>query len=361
MRTPRRTAAVLLVGGLLGVCIPVAGGAAHADPLRDARAKAAALRTQVDDLRTKAEIATEEYDAAYAKLGAAVTQHLTAERDLAAAQQASGRSDDVAARRVRALYMSGGTTALYAHVLDSSTLAEVAQRVTQVKVVLAADNRVSQVADHAVAARQDAERRLASAAAASTALQKVVSAKADKVHALLAEADELLAQADARVVQLAEAQRRAAAQVSAQQAAAALAAARAVLGNLPETAPTPQAAAAIEFATSQVGDPYVWGATGPDSYDCSGLTGAAYRAAGVSLPRTSREQWFAGQHVDLGALMPGDLLFWGYDPSNPATIHHVALYAGGGLMIAAPHSGDVVKVQPVYLDGYVGAVRPVVA
>ena len=103
----------------------------------------------------------------------------------------------------------------------------------------------------------------------------------------------------------------------------------------------------------------MWGATGPDAYDCSGLTGAAYRAAGIALPRTSREQWYAGQHVDLGALLPGDLLFWAYDPSNPATIHHVALYAGGGMMVAAPHTGDVVKVQPVYLDGYVGAVRPV--
>jgi cell wall-associated NlpC family hydrolase len=109
------------------------------------------------------------------------------------------------------------------------------------------------------------------------------------------------------------------------------------------------------------GQPYVWGATGPDSYDCSGLTGTAYRAAGVTLPRTSREQWYAGTHVSLGELQPGDLLFWAYDTANPATIHHVALYAGNGLMVAAPHSGDVVKVQGVYLEGFMGAVRPVVA
>jgi cell wall-associated NlpC family hydrolase len=359
MRTPRRTVAALLLGGLLGVCAPLTGTTAHADPLGDARAKAARLRTQVDALRTQAEVASEAYDEAYAKLGAAVTAHLTAERDLELARTASGASDDVAARRVRALYMSGGTTALYAHVLDSSTISEVAQRLTQVKVVLASDDRASEVAAHAVTSRHDAERRLAAAAAASTALQRVVADRADAVSALLARTDALLASADQQVLALAEQQRQALAQRSAQQAAASLAAARAALGNLPEAAPTPQAAAALEFATHQVGKPYVWGATGPDAYDCSGLTGAAYAASGVRLPRTSREQWYAGQHVELGALQPGDLLFWGYDAGNPDTIHHVALYAGGGLMLAAPHTGDVVKVQPVYLDGYVGAVRPV--
>ena len=359
MRTPRRTVAALLLGGLLGVCAPLTVGAAHADPLGDARAKAARLRTQVDALRTQAEIATEAYDEAYAKLGAAVTAHLTAERDLELARTASGTTDDVAARRVRALYMSGGTAALYAHVLDSASISEVANRVTQVQVVLSADDRASKAAAHAVSSRHDAERRLAAAAAASTALQKEVSARSDAVATLLARTDALLASADQQVLALAEQQRREAAQRSAQQAAAALAAARALLGNIPEAAPTAQAAAALEFAKSQVGKPYVWGATGPDAYDCSGLTGAAYAAAGVRLPRTSREQWYVGQHVDLGALQPGDLLFWAYDAADPATIHHVAIYAGAGLMVAAPHSGDVVKVQPVYLDGYVGAVRPV--
>jgi len=359
MRTPRRTVAALLLGGLLGVCAPLTVGAAHADPLGDARAKAARLRTQVDALRTQAEIATEAYDEAYAKLGAAVTAHLTAERDLELARTASGTTDDVAARRVRALYMSGGTAALYAHVLDSASISEVASRVTQVQVVLSADDRASKAAAHAVSSRHDAERRLAAAAAASTALQKEVSARSDAVATLLARTDALLASADQQVLALAEQQRREAAQRSAQQAAAALAAARALLGNIPEAAPTAQAAAALEFAKSQVGKPYVWGATGPDAYDCSGLTGAAYAAAGVPLPRTSREQWYVGQHVELGALQPGDLLFWAYDAADPATIHHVAIYAGAGLMVAAPHSGDVVKVQPVYLDGYVGAVRPV--
>ncbi|MCU1595281.1 MAG: hypothetical protein JWO12_2673, partial [Frankiales bacterium] len=141
-------------------------------------------------------------------------------------------------------------------------------------------------------------------------------------------------------------------------AAAALARANLLSGTLPPVDASPVAAAALGFAQGQLGKPYVWGATGPGAFDCSGLTGAAYAAAGLTLPRTSREQWFAGPQVALADLQPGDLLFWATDTTNPATIHHVALYAGNGLMVAAPHTGDVVKVQPVYLDGYIGAVRP---
>jgi cell wall-associated NlpC family hydrolase len=351
----------LLLAGLVGTAAPVSTGTATADPLGDARARASALRHQVEQLRTKAEIATEEYDGVYARLGAAVTAHLSAERELARAQQTLGTRGDQAERRVRALYMSGGTAALLAHVLRSASPSDVAQRVSQVKVVLQADAGATHQAESAVSARTAAEQRLARTAAESTRLQKLVADKADEVNELLSRTDQLLADADQRVVALVEQQERAAEAAATVQAQAEIAAARAALGNVTEAPPTPQAAAALEFAKSQVGKPYVWGATGPDSYDCSGLTGAAYRAGGINLPRTSREQWYAGTHVSLGELQPGDLLFWAYDPANPATIHHVALYAGGGLMVAAPHTGDVVKVQGVYLGGFVGAVRPVVA
>jgi len=358
MRPFRRAAAALVLAGLAAALVPVTTGTASADPLGDARARATALRHQVEELRTKAEIATEDYDSAYARLGVAVTAHLNAERELAQAQESLGTRDDQAERRVRALYMYGGTAALYAHVLRSASPSEVAQRVSQVKVVLQADAGATHAAQRAVANRAAAEARLARTAAESTRLQKLVADKADEVTALLSQTDQLLRDADQRVVALVEQQERAAAAAATAQAQAAIAAAHAALGGVTEAPPTPQAAAALDFAQSQVGKPYVWGATGPESYDCSGLTGAAYRAAGISLPRTSREQWYAGRHVSLGELQPGDLLFWAYDPGNPATIHHVALYAGNGLMVAAPHTGDVVKVQGVYLDGFVGAVRP---
>jgi cell wall-associated NlpC family hydrolase len=353
-RSTSRSAAALLLGALLASGLP----SADATPVSDAKQQAEALRTQVNALQIQAETATEDYDAAYAKLGQSVSAHVTAQRNLDAARQASGASADLVGRRLRALYMAGGTVGLYAHVLTSGNITEVTQRLDQVKVVLEGDQRATTAASTAVELRAGAEQRLASAAEESTRLQLAVAARADRVRALLDQTDALLAAADQKVRDLAAAQQRAAEAAAAARAAAALAQAHVLGATLPAVDASPLAAAVLAFAQSQIGKPYVWGATGPSSFDCSGLTGAAYSAAGLSLPRTSREQWFAGPHVDLADLQPGDLLFWASDPHNPGSIHHVALYAGKGLMVAAPHTGDVVKIQPMYLDGYVGAVRP---
>jgi peptidoglycan DL-endopeptidase CwlO len=119
----------------------------------------------------------------------------------------------------------------------------------------------------------------------------------------------------------------------------------------------PVARAAVRWALAQLGDPYRWGATGPDTFDCSGLTSSAYRAAGVTIPRVSRAQWGAGPHVAVANLLPGDLLFYADNPGNPATIHHVGMYIGNGLMVHAPHTGDVVRVASIWRESYAGATR----
>jgi peptidoglycan DL-endopeptidase CwlO len=119
----------------------------------------------------------------------------------------------------------------------------------------------------------------------------------------------------------------------------------------------PVARAAVRWALAQLGDPYRWGATGPDRFDCSGLTSSAYRAAGVSIPRVSRAQWGAGPHVQVDRLLPGDLIFYADNPGDPATIHHVGMYIGNGLMVHAPHTGDVVRVASIWRESYAGATR----
>ncbi|WP_322748208.1 MULTISPECIES: C40 family peptidase [unclassified Frankia] len=121
--------------------------------------------------------------------------------------------------------------------------------------------------------------------------------------------------------------------------------------------PSPQARAALRFALGQLGRPYEWGAQGPDSYDCSGLTQQAFASTGILIPRVAADQARVGQAVRLAELLPGDLVFYAYDSSDPATIHHVAMYVGGGLVIHAPQTGDVVRITPLWLDGYIGAVR----
>ena len=100
------------------------------------------------------------------------------------------------------------------------------------------------------------------------------------------------------------------------------------------------------------------GASGPESFDCSGLVRWAYAHAGLALPRTAREQWWAGRHVEVSGLRPGDLVFWATNPADPATIHHVAVYVGQALMVHAPHTGALVRVDPLRPDGYAGATRP---
>ncbi len=120
--------------------------------------------------------------------------------------------------------------------------------------------------------------------------------------------------------------------------------------NLAVHAGNAAAQKAIDFALAQRGKPYVYATSGPNSYDCSGLTAAAWAAAGVQLPHQSAEQYNYGTHVSLSDLQPGDLVFF-YSP-----ISHVALYIGNGLIVHAPTSGDVVKVSPLF-GGAVGATR----
>ncbi|MPY97833.1 MAG: NlpC/P60 family protein [Actinophytocola sp.] len=111
--------------------------------------------------------------------------------------------------------------------------------------------------------------------------------------------------------------------------------------------PSKAAAKAIEFAMGERGKPYVWGAEGPDSYDCSGLLMRAFESAGIILPRVSRDQYHAGAMLPVAKAKPGDLLFWAYDESDPSTIHHVAMYIGNGKIVEAQQSGVPVHTRDV--------------
>ncbi|MFJ9056853.1 NlpC/P60 family protein [Streptomyces sp. NPDC102409] len=116
--------------------------------------------------------------------------------------------------------------------------------------------------------------------------------------------------------------------------------------------PTEEGGEAVRFAVEQIGKPYVWGAEGPESFDCSGLTSQAWSDAGRTIPRTSQEQWRQLPRVPVGSLRPGDLVV--YFPE--AT--HVALYIGNGLVVQAPRPGASVKVSPLASNPLLGAVRP---
>ena len=130
------------------------------------------------------------------------------------------------------------------------------------------------------------------------------------------------------------------------------------LGQTVPPVPTP-GQTALNWARTQIGKPYGYASAGPDAYDCSGLTMASYRVAGITLPRTAAEQYGAGAHFPLSQAQPGDLVFWADDPSDPSTITHVGLFVGPGEVLHAPRSGEYVRIEAMWPDGLLSTVtRP---
>ncbi|GAA2012245.1 transglycosylase TgdA [Catenulispora yoronensis] len=127
----------------------------------------------------------------------------------------------------------------------------------------------------------------------------------------------------------------------------------------PVLAPSDMAVRAISYAYNRLGTPYEWGGDGTDGlFDCSGLVQAAYTSVGITMPRTASEQWYTGPHVPTDQLQPGDLVFYATNLKNPGSIHHVGIYVGGGAMIDAPHTGAVIRFDPIAAADYLGATRP---
>ena len=236
--------------------------------------------------------------------------------------------------------------------------------------------RQADVLDQLATARHRQDRATAEAAATlEVAAATVTGLAADKlaVEQAAARAQTLLTDLQAKQAQLIAAAKDAAtrqmaiaraAQLARQAAlAAAAAAAFAAAGTAPSRVngpPTQYTGSAVQVALqvakAQLGKPYVWGADGPDSFDCSGLTMYAYGKAGISLPHYTGDQWNVGRHVTQSELLPGDLIFFHQDLS------HMGMYVGNNTFIQAPHSGDVVKYSQLtgyYQDNYAGAVRVV--
>ncbi|GAB3592548.1 NlpC/P60 family protein [Angustibacter peucedani] len=373
-----RVAALAVAGVLAAVVLPAAP--ASADPsVAQLQHQADALRARLDALAVEQDLAVERYDAANEALLQATTGQVAATTDAIDSQRAAAASADQAAARVRAIYQSGGPIGLTATVLQSASLDDALVRWHAVDDAVGAI--VVDDADTAQIQAASVRRHEATAAAAgrsravTVARQLAADQAAAAVTSAISRQRALVAKADDAVVALVEQQR---------QQAAGAALARAVqdaqalgLGGITDAAghglegatagsqqlpdvpaPNAVAAAAVSAAATRLGLPYVWGATGPTSFDCSGLMLWAYAQAGVPLPRTSRAQYAALPHVPLDQLAPGDLVFYATDVSNPGTIHHVGMYIGNGLSLYAPQTGSNVKIGPVGYGRIIGAARP---
>ncbi|MGC4949778.1 NlpC/P60 family protein [Streptomyces sp. DT224] len=329
-----RTAATLAVAG--AATAAVLPGAAHADPAPTARQ----VKAQVDRLYREAEVATEKYNGAKSEATAAA-KSVDALRDEAARRTARLNSArDVLGAYAAAQYRSAGIDPSVQLALSSdpdqylrrATYAERAgeRRAAEVRSVRRQVAEIAQV-------RAEAAGKLTELASRQAALKEHRAT----VRAKLAEARRLLAR-------LTPAER-AAYDTSEKGRGAGHADRSAPRGAV--AAPNARAAQAVAFAYSALGKPYVWGATGPHSFDCSGLTQAAWRAAGVSLPRTTYTQINAGQRIPRSQLAPGDLVFF------YSGVSHVGLYIGNGRMIHAPRPGAPVRIAPIDEMPFAGATR----
>ncbi|MFE9818631.1 NlpC/P60 family protein [Streptomyces sp. NPDC005773] len=329
-----RTAATLaFAGAATAAALP---GSAHADPAPTP----AQVKAQVDRLYREAEAATEQYNGAKEK-AAATAKSVDALRDEAARRTerlntARGALGSYAA----AQYRSGGIDPAVQLALSSdpdqylrrASYVERAgeRRATEVRTVQ------RQVADVAQV-RAEAAGELTELASRQAALKKHKAT----VRTKLAEARQLLAR-------LSPTERAA---YDASEGGRGAAHADRSAPRSTAQAPNARAAEAVAFAYTALGKPYVWGATGPSSFDCSGLTQAAYRSAGVSLPRTTYTQINAGRRVSRSELAPGDLVFF------YSGITHVGLYIGNGQMIHAPRPGAPVRIAPIDHMPFAGATR----
>ncbi|RKT06423.1 cell wall-associated NlpC family hydrolase [Streptomyces sp. 3211.6] len=339
-----RTAATLALAG--AATATAFEGTSHAEPQQTP----AQVKAEVDRLYEEAEAATENYNGAKAKAD-------EAERALAGLQDEAARKEDRlgAARSALATvaagqYRSGGLGPALQLALasDPQDYLERASLLTR-----AGDRTATEVAS--VRRGLDEVGRLR--AQADGSLQEVRARRAELarqkalVEGRLATAQRLLARLGAQERAAYEARHGIGPAAPAAGPAAAAAAPAGAHGS-PAPADGSRAARAVAFAYGAIGRPYVWGATGPGSFDCSGLTQAAWRAAGVSLPRTTYTQINAGRRVSRDQLAPGDLVFY------YSGVTHVGLYVGGGQIIHAPRPGSTVRLAPVDSMPWAGASRP---
>jgi cell wall-associated NlpC family hydrolase len=364
-RWPAAARKLGLVVALALVASLVAGPAQAEPSLAQARADATRLRHQLSALQVKQEVAIERYDGLEDQLQQAVSTEISADDqamdDQAAAQQAQANVGN----RAAALYMSGGQLGLIESVLQGTSPSDMLERAQVVDSVLNSQTLMATTGQGIAAQAASMARGTTLSREQVATLHAQAAATLTTVQTLLARQHSLIAKADKTVVKLAAAQERAAEAAAVAGAAQSAGAAGVPVGSgdsaslpSPIVGPNATASAAIAAAQTRLGLPYVWGATGPSTFDCSGLVMWSYRQAGLSIPRTSREQYAGLPKVALSDLQPGDLVFYATNTSNPSTIHHVAMYVGDGLVIHAPHTGDHVRYAPVAMPGLIGAVRP---
>ncbi|MET7638820.1 NlpC/P60 family protein [Streptomyces sp. NPDC005438] len=323
-RQPSRTRVTALTA-TAAAAVALTSQAAHADP----KPSKSEVKAKVDKLYEEAEAATESYNGAKEKQGKLTKEVSNLQDTVARGQQDLNSLRNGLGSMATAQYRGGGIDPSLQLFLSSdpdnyldkaSTLDQLSAK--QVKALKKIQNKQRTLAQQ----RSQASSKLKNLAET----RKELGDKKKSIQAKLSKAQRLLNSLSAKEREAIQKKEERANRDSSD---------RVDLGG--DASASQRAAAALAAAKSKIGSPYVWGATGPSSFDCSGLTSWAFNQAGVSIPRTSQAQTGAGTRVGRDALKPGDLVFFYGD------LHHVGFYAGNGQILHAPKPGASVRYESI--------------
>jgi cell wall-associated NlpC family hydrolase len=308
------------------VAVLLQGGASQAQTIRS-KPSLSSLVAEAKQLSNEVDSLGQQYDSLEIQIANAKTAETNARRAAREAQQAMAGSQQAVSQLAAMGYMNGGMDPT----LQMLTSDDPARFLNQASTVEELDNqaglRLTALQTEQLAAAR-AQVTAKEQIATVNVLQKEINGKVSQIHAKLDVMN-----------------------------SSAMASAMAVFdktGSYPNVA-LPEVSTvgvvALRAALTRRGYPYVWGAAGSTAFDCSGLVVWAFAQEGISLPHYTGSLWNSGMHVSRADLEPGDLVFFFAD------ISHVGIYIGNGLMVDAPSTGQLVQVQPVFWDAYVGAVR----
>lgn len=350
--------ALVALGATIGV--PEASGA----PIDDKRAQASRLQQQIDANGDRIAALGERYNGARIAYQQATAGIADAQRRFDLAQREVDAKRKLLRDRAISLY-TGAASSNPLQAIDVKNVGEMARRSKYGMVASEVDSRAIGDLKDAQDVLAQQRNTLEDQQGAARAQRDAAAQAKRQIEQANSSEQRLLGQVKGDLARLIDQERQR------KEAAAAAAARRAtaprrssgpapgavdpssVGGNFAGSiAPSPRVAAVIAYARAQLGKPYVFATSGPNTFDCSGLTAMAWAQAGVSMAHYSGSQYNAFPHIPISALQPGDLVFKG-----PGGRDHVALYIGGGMQIAATHTGDYVRLQPLS-SNLTGAVRP---
>jgi peptidoglycan DL-endopeptidase CwlO len=370
IRRTRRTAVILLVTATTALAAVAASQASPSD-IQAARAEAESVLAQIQGIDESLDQAVNAYDEANYRLGELDAAIETNQRHLVIAKKALKVAQQNLSDRIVALYTSHEEDVISV-ILGAANLDDLLDRIDNVKRISSQDVQIIKAVRNARNDVQKQEKQLesdrseqaqvvAERAAQQASIESQLAERQSLYNSIKDQISDLEAEERARQAQLAaEAEQRQAESDRVAQAASdagvsvdevTIVSEPTGIGTAP---PSISGGSAVDYALSMLGVPYVWGGASPGGFDCSGLVVWAYGQVGVSLPHYTGALWNSGVAVSYESLQPGDLVFF-------HGLGHVGIYIGGGQMVHAPHTGDVVKISDIssgyYRDTYEGARR----